>query len=91
MAFRSKKGSAGSDGIAVKPVLLAAVLAMLWIAFYPDEGGDLKVPEWGTPIVIITRFFAGFAAGWVTISLAQIVMRLAWLGASQFYARSRRN
>jgi len=40
--------------------------------------------------VIGTRFIAGFVAGWVMISLAQIALRLMWLGAAQFYVRSRR-
>lgn len=90
MGLRAKKGQAASDGVAIKPVLLAAVLALLWVALYPDQGGDLRAPEWGMPIVVGTRFLAGFAAGWVVISLVQIAMRVMWLGASQFYVRSRR-
>jgi hypothetical protein len=89
MAFRSKKGSAGPDGIAISPVLLAGVLALLWVVLFPGAG-DLVAPDWGMPIVVVTRFLAGFVAGWVVISLTQIVLRLAWIGASQFYVRSRR-
>jgi hypothetical protein len=91
MAFRSKKGSAESDGIAISPVLLAGVLALLWVALFPGDGGDLGAPDWGMPIVVVTRFLAGFVAGWVVISLSQIAIRLAWFGAMQFYVRSRRH
>jgi hypothetical protein len=89
MAFRSKKGPAGSEGVAISPVLLAGVLALLWVVLAPSSG-DLAAPDWGMPIVVVARFLAGFVAGWVAISLIQIVLRLAWLGASQFYVRSRR-
>jgi hypothetical protein len=89
MAFRSKR-SGGGDKVAISPVLLAAFLALLWIALFPSEGGEVGAPDWGMPIVVGTRFIAGFVAGWVVISLAQIALRLVWLGASQFYVRSRR-
>jgi hypothetical protein len=90
MAFRSKRSAGGSDRIAISPVLLAAVLALLWVALYPGDGGDAVAPDWGMPIVIGARFIAGFVAGWVVISLAQVALRLLWLGASQIYVRSRR-
>jgi hypothetical protein len=91
MAFRSKKGSTGSDGVAISPVLLAGVLALLYVALFPGQSGDIGAPDWGMPVVVVTRFLAGFVAGWVVISLVQIVLRLAWMGASQFYIRSRRH
>ncbi|HEX4113004.1 MAG TPA: hypothetical protein VH020_10760 [Stellaceae bacterium] len=90
MAFRPKRSAGGGDKIAISPVLLAAVLALLWVAFFPGDGGDIGAPDWGMPIVVGTRFIAGFVAGWVVISLAHVALRLLWLGASQFYVRSRR-
>lgn len=90
MALRSKRGSAGSDGIAISPVLLAGVLALLWLALYPSDNGDSGAPVWGTPVIVVTRFLAGFVGGWVVISLAQIALRAVWLGALQVYVRSRR-
>jgi hypothetical protein len=90
MAFRSKGSAGGSDKIAISPVLLAAVLALLWVALFPGTGDEIGAPDWGMPIVIGSRFVAGFVAGWVVIALAQVALRVAWLGASQFYVRSRR-
>lgn len=89
MAFRSKRSAGGGDRIAISPVLLAAVLALLWVALGPGDG-DIGAPDWGMPIVMGTRFLAGFVAGWVVISLVQVALRLLWLGASQIYVRSRR-
>jgi hypothetical protein len=90
MAFRSKRSAGGGDKIAISPVLLAAVLALLWVALLPGDGGAIGAPDWAMPVVIGTRFVAGFVAGWVVISLVQVALRLLWLGASQFYVRSRR-
>lgn len=85
MGFRAKKGSADSDGIAIKPVLLAVVLALLWVAFAPGQGDVFAMPEWGMPLILGTRFLLGFVGGWLVISVAQIVLRLAWLGAVQLW------
>jgi hypothetical protein len=85
MAFRAKKGSAEADGVAIKPVLLAVVLALLWVAFAPEQGDVFGMPEWGMPVILATRFLVGFVAGWLVISVIQIVLRLAWLGASQLW------
>lgn len=85
MAFRAKKGSAEADGVAIKPVLLAAVLALLWVAFAPAQGDVFGMPEWGMPLVLGTRFLVGFVSGWLVISVMQIVLRLAWLGVSQLW------
>ena len=89
MALRSKR-SARSDKVAISPVLLAAVLALLWIALAPGEGVPQGAPEWAIGAVLGTRFLAGFVAGWVAISLLQLVMRLAWIGASQVYLWTRK-
>lgn len=91
MAFRSKKGSAESDGIAISPVLLAGVLALLWVALFSGDSDDIGAPVWGMPLVVVTRFLVGFVGGWVLISLAQIALRLVWIGASQVYVWSRRH
>ncbi|HEY7992371.1 MAG TPA: hypothetical protein VID77_13360 [Stellaceae bacterium] len=89
---RSKTASDGADGgIAVKPVLLAAVLALLWVALVPSGVGDLGAPEWAAPVVVVTRFLAGFVAGWVVISLVQIALRILALGAAQLQVRPRRH
>lgn len=85
MAFRAKKGSAEADGVAIKPVLLAAVLALLWVALEPPQGDAFGMPEWGMPVILATRFLVGFVVGWLAISVMQIVLRLAWLGAAQLW------
>ncbi|MGH6980710.1 MAG: hypothetical protein ACREFC_05845 [Stellaceae bacterium] len=87
---RSKKNPDGTSGIAISPVLLAGVLALLWVALVPG-GGDLGAPDWAMPVVVVTRFLAGFVAGWVVISLAQIVLRILAMGAAQLYVRPRRH
>jgi hypothetical protein len=90
MGIRSKKASGGSDGVAISPVLLAGVLALLWVVLSPG-GGELGTPDWGMPIMVGTRFLVGFVAGWVVISLAQIALRMVWMGALQVYVWSRRH
>ncbi|HXE16622.1 MAG TPA: hypothetical protein VN632_05305 [Stellaceae bacterium] len=87
---RAKKSGDGGDGIAIKPVLLAAVLALLWVALVPSGASDVGAPEWAAPAVVATRFLAGFVAGWVVISLAQIVLRILALGAAQLSVPPRR-
>ena len=89
MAFRSKRSARG-DKIAISPVLLAAVLALLWIALRPGEGGVPGAPPWALGVILGTRFLAGFVAGWVAISLIQLVLRLAWMGTSQLYLWTRK-
>lgn len=84
------KRSAGSERAAFSPILLAIVLALLWVVLSPSDGGISEVPDWGLPIVIGTRFVAGFVMGWVAISAAQLVLRLAWFGASHFYLWTRK-
>ncbi|MGH6989089.1 MAG: OpgC domain-containing protein [Stellaceae bacterium] len=89
MAFGSKR-SGGSDKTAISPVLLAAVLALVWIALSPAARTPAGAPEWAPMVILGTRFLAGFVAGWVVISLLQLVLRLAWLAASQLYLWTRK-
>jgi hypothetical protein len=85
MALRSKN-SARSDRIAISPVLLAAMLALLWMVLFPGDG-DGTAPDWSMPIVLGTRFLAGFVVGWVAISLMHVALRLTWLAATQVWSR----
>jgi hypothetical protein len=89
MALRSKRSARG-DKMAISPVLLAAVLALLWMALVPGPDSPPGAPEWALGVMIGTRFLAGFVAGWVAISLLQLVLRLAWIGASQLYLWTRK-
>jgi hypothetical protein len=89
MAFRAKR-SGRSDKAAISPVLLAAVLALLWIALSPGENSAPGAPDWAPAAILGTRFLAGFVAGWVAISLLQLVLRLVWMGASHLYLWTRK-
>lgn len=87
---RSKKSGEGGDGIAIKPVLLAAVLALLWVALVPSGVADIGAPDWAAPVVVVTRFLAGLVAGWVIISLVLAALRVLALGAAHLSAGPRR-
>jgi hypothetical protein len=89
MSFRSKR-SGHADRIAISPVLLAAVLDLVWIALTPSPQSPPGAPEWAPGILIGTRILAGFVAGWVLIAVLQLVLRLAWLTTSQLYFWARK-
>jgi hypothetical protein len=84
------KKTAKTDKIAISPVLLALVFGLLWIVLFPSVGSDIAPPDWGMPIVVGARLFAGFVAGWVVVCAAQVVLKAAWMGATQLYAWTRR-
>jgi hypothetical protein len=67
---------------AVRPVLLAAGLALYWFVEYQDAGGTMNVPMWGYVTVVGVRLLADFVGAWVIVSALQLALALGRLGFS---------
>lgn len=67
---------------ALRPVLLAAGLALYWFVEYQDAGNAGDAPVWGYATVLAVRLLADFVAAWVIVSALQLAVALSRLGAS---------
>ncbi|HML10027.1 MAG TPA: hypothetical protein VK432_04140 [Stellaceae bacterium] len=73
------KAPGASRGGAMRPVLLAAGLALYWFVEYQDAGGASDVPMWGYVIMVGVRLLADFIGAWVVVSALQLLLTVARL------------
>jgi hypothetical protein len=67
---------------ALRPVLLAAGLALYWFVEYQDPASASDAPVWGYGLALGVRLLADFVAAWVAVSALQLAVALSRLGAS---------
>ncbi len=66
----------------MRPVLLAAGLALYWFVEYQDLGSAADLPMWGYITMIGVRLAADFVGAWVLVSALQLLLALARLGVT---------
>jgi hypothetical protein len=73
---------APSNRGAMRPVLLAAGLAVYWFVEFQDAGGAVNAPMWGYMVMVGVRLLADFIGAWVVVSAVQLALALGRLGLS---------
>ena|SRR5579863_6126457 len=66
----------------LRPVFLAAGLALYWFVEYQGLEGTADVPMWAYLVTIGVRLLADFVGAWVIIAALQLVLALSRLGVS---------
>ena len=64
-------GAARHPG-ALRPILLAGGLGLLWFAQTPLGGLPDDAPMWSVAAIIAVRLVADFVGGWVAVSLLRL-------------------
>ena len=65
---------------AIRPVLLAAGLGLLWFVQFQDAGGPTDVQMWAYMTMVGVRLVADFVGAWVIVSALQLALALSRLG-----------
>lgn len=86
------KAPAAKRGGALRPVLLAAGLAIYWFVEHQDIGSATDAPIWGYGVIIGVRLLVDFVGAlvlvaalqlfWVSSRLAVAYLRGVWLQVS---------
>jgi hypothetical protein len=69
----------------MRPIFIAAGLALYWFTEYQGLGNQDDMPVWGYGMTIAVRLLADFVGAWVIVVAVQLVLALAKLGIG--YAR----
>ena len=81
---RSKKSPDNAAKLGgMRPVLLAAGLALYWFVEYQGGGEETEAPMWGYMLVESVRVLADFVGAWFFVSALQLVLALSRFGLSQ--------
>ena len=71
-----KKGGGGG----MRPIFLAAGLALFWLVEYQDIGWAADMPMWGYAVTLGVRLLADFVGAWVIVAALQLLLALGKLG-----------
>jgi hypothetical protein len=67
-------------GGGMRPIFLAAGLALFWLVQYQDIGGSADMPMWGYAMTLGVRLLADFVGAWVIVAALQLLLALGKLG-----------
>lgn len=64
----------------IRPIFLAAGIALMWFAEFQREGLEPDAPDWAVAVFFGGRLAADFVGSLVVVSLVQLCIALARLG-----------
>ncbi|MBV9826686.1 MAG: hypothetical protein JO001_13590 [Alphaproteobacteria bacterium] len=73
----AKKPAKSRQPGALRPVLLAGGLGLLWFAETPMAGLTDQGPMWSVSAIVGIRLLADFVGGWVVVSLLRLGVAIA--------------
>lgn len=68
------KAPAAKTGGALRPMLLAAGLAIYWFVEHQDSGGVTDAPIWGYGVIIGVRLLVDFVGALVLVAALQLLL-----------------